>query len=77
MKTGILTTFGIWVRMALAAKEELMPSLFFSYCHVDEELRDRLEKQFATLKRQGIIEAWHDQRIGAGDEIDKSIDARI
>lgn len=54
-----------------------MPSLFFSYCHVDEELRDRLEKQFATLKRQGIIDTWHDRRIGAGAEIDKAIDARI
>lgn len=54
-----------------------MPTLFFSYCHVDEELRDRLEKQFATLKRQGIIDTWHDRRIGAGVEIEKAIDARI
>lgn len=29
------------------------------------------------LKRQGIIETWHDRRIGAGNEIDATIDAHI
>lgn len=51
-----------------------MPSLFFSYSHADEELRDRLEKQLAMLKRQGVIETWHDRRIGAGQNIDHAID---
>lgn len=51
-----------------------MASLFFSYSHVDEDLRDRLEKQLAMFKRQGIIETWHDRRIGAGEEIDRAID---
>ncbi|PPT78282.1 hypothetical protein XaplCFBP3122_03075 [Xanthomonas arboricola pv. populi] len=54
-----------------------MPSVFFSYCHADEELRDQLEKQLAMLKRQGIIETWHDRRIIAGQEIDKTIDEHI
>ncbi len=54
-----------------------MPSVFFSYSHVDEALRDQLEKQLSMLKRQGIIETWHDRRIGAGEEIDKVIDERI
>lgn len=54
-----------------------MPSVFFSYSHADEALRDQLEKQLAMLKRQGVIETWHDRRIGAGEEIHSTIDARI
>lgn len=48
-------------------------SLFFSYSHADEGLRDQLETQLAMLKRQGAIEVWHDRRIGAGDEFDPAI----
>lgn len=44
-----------------------MPSLFFSYSHKDEEVRNDLEVHLALLKRQGIITAWHDRRIVAGD----------
>ncbi|TBZ22485.1 toll/interleukin-1 receptor domain-containing protein [Rhizobium leguminosarum] len=50
-----------------------MASVFFSYSHADEELRDQLERQLSILKRQGVIETWHDRRIGAGEEIDKAI----
>ena len=50
-----------------------MASIFFSYSHVDEALRDRLEVGLAMLKRQGLIDAWHDRRIPAGDDIDSSI----
>lgn len=54
-----------------------MPNVFFSYCHVDEALRDQLEKQLSMLKRQGVIDTWHDRRIGAGQEIDAAIDDHI
>ena len=54
-----------------------LPSVFFSYSHADEGLRDQLEKQLAMLKRQGVIETWHDRRIGAGENIDYAIDERI
>ncbi len=54
-----------------------MPNVFFSYSHADEGLRDQLERQLAMLKRQGVIETWHDRRIGAGQEIDKAIDDHI
>jgi hypothetical protein len=54
-----------------------LPNVFFSYCHVDEALRDQLEKQLSMLKRQGVIETWHDRRIVAGQEIDAAIDQRI
>lgn len=55
-----------------------MPAtVFFSYSHADEALRDQLEKQLAILRRQGVIETWHDRRIGAGVEWARAIDAHV
>lgn len=54
-----------------------MPSVFFSYSHVDEALRDQLEKQLSMLKRQGAIDTWHDRRIGAGNEFAQAIDDHV
>ena len=54
-----------------------MSIVFFSYSHEDEELRNRLEKHLVLLKRQGLIEAWHDRRILAGSELDQAISANL
>lgn len=54
-----------------------MTSIFFSYSHVDEALRDQLENQLAMLKRQGIVEAWHDRRIDAGSDWAGAIDHHV
>ena len=54
-----------------------MAKIFFSYSHDDEEYRDQLEKHLAALKRQGLIESWHDRRILAGSEIDDAIDKNL
>jgi len=45
-----------------------MPSLFFSYSHADEALRDQLER---------VITTWHDRRIGAGEELDPAIASHV
>jgi hypothetical protein len=50
-----------------------MINLFFSYSHRDEDLRNELEIHLTSLKRQGKISTWHDRRIGAGNEFDRSI----
>src|SRR5687767_5512399 len=50
-----------------------MAILVFSYSHRDSEFRDELETHLAALKRQGIIDMWHDRRIGAGKEFYKEI----
>ena len=42
--------------------------VFYSYSHKDEILRERLETHLKLLKRQGIINDWHDRRISAGTE---------
>jgi hypothetical protein len=54
-----------------------MATLFFSYSHRDEDLRDELETHLAVLKRSGIIDTWHDRRIVAGSELGASIDLAL
>ncbi len=53
-------------------------SLFYSYAHEDEDLRDQLDKHLAMLKRSGTIAEWHDRRIEPGkdwaNEISKHLD---
>ncbi|MEM9091136.1 MAG: GUN4 domain-containing protein [Cyanobacteria bacterium P01_F01_bin.53] len=48
-------------------------SVFFSYSHKDEKLRNELAKHLRTLKRSGIISDWHDRKILPGDEWDHQI----
>nr|VFK30674.1 MAG: TIR domain-containing protein [Candidatus Kentron sp. MB]VFK34245.1 MAG: TIR domain-containing protein [Candidatus Kentron sp. MB]VFK76609.1 MAG: TIR domain-containing protein [Candidatus Kentron sp. MB] len=50
-----------------------MANIFFSYSHKDEGLRNELEVHLAMLKRQGLIRAWHDRRIGAGKDVHSNI----
>jgi hypothetical protein len=54
-----------------------MLSLFFSYSHRDEDLRNELEIHLAALKRQGVIVSWHDRRIIAGQEVDREISEQL
>ncbi len=54
-----------------------MAKLFFSYSHVDEALRDRLEVHLSLLKHQGLIETWHDRRITAGSDLDMAISENL
>lgn len=50
-----------------------MATVFFSYSHKDESLRDQLETHLSMLKNQGLIQAWHDRQILAGSDLDSSI----
>jgi hypothetical protein len=43
-------------------------SLFYSYSHKDEELRQRLELHLAVFRRSGMINEWHDREIKHGEE---------
>jgi len=52
-------------------------TLFFSYSHVDEDLRDQLETHLAGLQRQGLISSWHDRRIAAGEDFGAAIDSHL
>ena len=50
-----------------------MTTIFFSYSHKDEVLRNELEAHLELLKHEGLVESWHDRRIVAGDELDEAI----
>ncbi len=54
-----------------------MTSVFFSYTHKDEALRDELEAHLALMKRQNLIAGWHDRRILAGDDVDDTIEQEL
>ena len=54
-----------------------MVSLFFSYSHKDEDLRNELEAHLSPLKRQGIVSAWHDRRITAGEDFSRAISSEL
>jgi TIR domain len=51
--------------------------VFFSYAHEDEALRDKLAKHLKLLERQGVIKAWHDRDITAGEEWKDAIDNHL
>src|SRR5438067_1035208 len=51
--------------------------IFLCYAHEDEELRKGLEKQLRALKRQGLINTWHDRNISAGAEWEREIDKHL
>ena len=52
-------------------------SLFYSYSHKDEALRDTLETHLSILARKGVISQWHDRRILAGSEWESEISNQI
>ncbi|MBY0274248.1 TIR domain-containing protein [Candidatus Binatia bacterium] len=41
---------------------------FCSYAHEDEAHQNELTKRLVQLRRQGLVEAWHDRLIVAGDD---------
>ena len=45
-------------------------SLFYSYSHKDDALREKLETHLSLLKDQGVIREWYDRRIEPGTEWD-------
>lgn len=56
---------------------ELALTLFYSYSHKDETLRDELNKHLKLLQRQGIIDAWYDRDITAGTDWAEAIDTHL
>lgn len=52
-------------------------SVFISYSHKDESLKDDLVKHLSPLKRLGLVEEWNDRKIAAGTEWDKVISEKL
>jgi hypothetical protein len=55
------------------------PTVFISYSHKDEAWKDRVVTHLGVLQKQGMLDAWDDRRIGAGQdwyqEIQDAMDA--
>jgi hypothetical protein len=51
--------------------------VFLSYSHKDDELCEQFLKHLSELKRQQLIEPWHDRRITPGAEWAGAIDAQL
>jgi uncharacterized protein (UPF0297 family) len=58
-------------------KKQAGISIFYSYAHEDELLRQQLEKHLAVLRRQGLISEWYDRQIIAGTEWVHEIDTHL
>jgi hypothetical protein len=54
-----------------------MATAFISYSHRDEVFRQELETHLAPLRRQGLLDQWHDRKMTAGDPLDDTISAHL
>lgn len=52
-------------------------SVFFSYAHEDETLRDELAKHLRTLEREGTIQSWHDRKLLPGENWQQGIEQQL
>ena len=41
--------------------------VFITYSHEDTASKDELIRQLAVMKREGIIDIWHDNKITSGE----------
>ncbi|WP_054702533.1 toll/interleukin-1 receptor domain-containing protein [Desulfosarcina cetonica] len=51
--------------------------IFISYAHEDEDLLNKLVSHLSQLKRDGLIETWHDRRLTGGQEWAGQIDDHL
>jgi hypothetical protein len=54
-----------------------MVSVFISYAHADEELKKRFLVHLGALKRERLIDVWHDQMLRPGEHLDRAIEAEL
>jgi energy-coupling factor transporter ATP-binding protein EcfA2 len=52
-------------------------TLFYSYAHADEALRDQLETHLSLLQRQGWLSSWYDRALLPGDDWAGQIDSHL
>ena len=52
-------------------------TLFYSYAHEDEALRDELQGHLKLLERRGLLAPWHDRKIVPGADWSGAIDSYL
>src|SRR4051812_11017609 len=64
--------------MVMASEFPRKPlKIFCSYSHKDEEYLDELKTSLAGLRRQELIQEWHDREILPGKEWEEDIDENL
>lgn len=58
-------------------QEEKQANIFISYSHRDKEFADSLESHLSLLRRENVINTWHDQSISAGASWSHAIDTHL
>ncbi len=60
-----------------ARRDKPAVTIFYSYSHRDEYLRNKLEEHLSALKYEGLIRNWHDRKIQAGQVWESEIDDHL
>jgi WD40 repeat protein len=55
----------------------MVVKIFFCYAHEDERLLNKLKSHLSPLRRQRLIEIWHDRDISAGLKWEKEINKNL
>jgi hypothetical protein len=51
--------------------------VFISYSHKDKRHWEQLVTHLSLLKREGLLDVWHDRKITGGEEWAEEIDNRL
>ena len=54
-----------------------MANGFISYTHADTALKDQLVRHLAPLRREGLIDVWHDAMLRPGEHLDDGVQAAL
>ena len=54
-----------------------MTTGFVSYTHADADLKDQLLRHLAPLRREGLIDVWHDAMLRPGEHLDPTVQAAL
>lgn len=54
-----------------------MTTGFISYTHADTELKEQLVRHLAPLRREGLIDLWHDGLLRPGEHLDPTVQAAL
>lgn len=54
-----------------------MTTGFISYTHADSALKEQLVRHLVPLRREGLIELWHDAMLRPGEHLDPAVQAAL
>ena len=54
-----------------------MTTGFISYTHADTALKEQLVRHLAPLRREGLIDLWHDGMLRPGEHLDPAVQAAL